>query len=167
MLWFRHVLGLRARCASTAAVQWHGSSAAAPLPEMCVRRQAAAQHPQRFREEAHSCLMVRHLLNADHALGDMMAVVVQPMAVVAARYCFVSWSEVRRESSYSSRLETMPTGPSLDAGLTRGGAGGGVPELHRCTVKVKVIALLMADVMTAVRKTSRLERRVTRAIGHA
>ena len=49
--------------------------------------------------------------------------------------------------------------------LTWGGAGVGALKLHKCTVDVKVIALLSADVMTAVRKTVRRVRRPMRAIG--
>jgi len=40
-----------------------------------------------------------------------------------------------------------------------------VLKLHNCTVDVKVMALLSADVMTAVRKTVRRERRPMSAIG--
>ncbi len=49
--------------------------------------------------------------------------------------------------------------------LTWGRGGGGTLKLHNCTVDVKVMALLSANVMTAVRKTVRRERRPIRAIG--
>ena len=49
--------------------------------------------------------------------------------------------------------------------LTWGRGGGDALKLHNCTVDVKVMALLRAEVMTAVRKTVRRVRRLMRAIG--
>ena len=72
------------------------------------------------------------------------------------------------DGSVHSLLATWGFYSSVDwsvGPLTAGGAGGAALKLHRCTVRVKVMALLRAEVVTAVRNTARLERRPMRAIG--
>ena len=82
---------------------------------------------------------------------------------VATRVKLLATTCGRRRHAFTATWELKSVG--VWGALAWGGGDVGALKLHNCTVDVKVMTLLNADVMTAVRKTVRRERRPMRAIG--